>query len=135
MRRYLARPDNNQKGIAEGLRAVGATVQFLTAVGKGCPDLIVGFKNRNFLFEIKNPKAMRGKPSTLRPNDLQEKWHAAWRGQVAVVTTLQQALDVLNPPLCGGRDAGHDPTFNFAQSRREPAAPGPDRDHARRRST
>ena len=101
MRRYSARVDDNQKAIAEGLRAAGASVQFLHAVGKGCPDLLVGFKNKNFLFEVKNLAALRGKAQAGQLTAHEKIWHSAWRGQVAVVTTLQQALDVLNPPNPG----------------------------------
>jgi len=36
-----ARTDANQSEIVAGLRAIGATVQPLHAVGKGCPDLMV----------------------------------------------------------------------------------------------
>jgi len=95
MRRF-ARADDNQKAIAESLRAIGASVQFLHQVGKGCPDLLVGFKHRNFLFEVKNAAALRGKAQARRLTEDEEKWHAAWTGQVATIETLQQALDVLN---------------------------------------
>lgn len=37
-----AKVDKNQPEIVEALRAEGAVVQHLHAVGVGCPDLLVG---------------------------------------------------------------------------------------------
>jgi hypothetical protein len=36
------------------LRSAGATVQSLAGVGKGVPDLLVGFKGQTLLFEVKD---------------------------------------------------------------------------------
>ena len=46
--------DSNQTRVVKALRELGATVQHLHAVGKGCPDIVVGYKNRNYLLEIKD---------------------------------------------------------------------------------
>ena len=47
------RVDMNQPEIVADLRGIGATVQHLHMVGKGCPDILVGFRGNNWLFEIK----------------------------------------------------------------------------------
>jgi hypothetical protein len=73
--------------IVGGLLRCGASVQSLAAVGKGCPDIVVGFRGRTYLMEIKNPD-QRGAKLT----EDQEKWHREWRGQVVVVETVEQAL-------------------------------------------
>jgi len=74
---YAKKIDANQPRIVLYLRARGATVQILSAVGKGCPDLLVGWQGRNHLLEAKAPK---GK---LTPD--QVLWHAQWQGSVAIV--------------------------------------------------
>jgi len=58
------------------LRTIGATVLDLSQVGFGCPDILVGFRRRNFLVEIKNPDTY-GKLS-----DDQNEFHDAWRGEI-----------------------------------------------------
>lgn len=52
--RRAARVDANQAAIAEALRSCGATVQLIHTVGKGCPDLLVGFGGINLLLEVKD---------------------------------------------------------------------------------
>ena len=80
----------NQATIVEALRAVGATVVSLAPIGKGVPDLLVGFGGGTYLLEVKN-RAGRG----LRLTDDQARWHTGWRGHVAVVSTVAEALGVI----------------------------------------
>lgn len=93
--RRAARTDANQLHISRGLRQIGASVQILSAVGGGCPDLLVGFQGRNVLLEVKRPKGPRGGVTgrTLTPDQVQ--WHRSWRGQVAQVHTLTDALAIV----------------------------------------
>ena len=90
--RRAAKVDANQALIVGALRACGATVQILAAVGKGCPDLLVGFKGRNLLMEVKDG---RRPPSERKLTPDQIEWHAAWAGQVVVVENVEQALAAL----------------------------------------
>jgi Holliday junction resolvase len=46
--------DANQASIVSALRAVGASVVDLSAVGRGVPDLLVGFRGQTYLLEVKN---------------------------------------------------------------------------------
>jgi hypothetical protein len=78
------RSDHNQAGIVAALRAVGASVQDLHELGKGCPDLLVGYRGVNYLLEVKGE---RGK---LTPAE--SAWLASWAGQAVVVETIPQAL-------------------------------------------
>lgn len=78
--------DANQRAIVAALQAVGATVHSLHEVGRGCPDILVGFRGQNFLLEIKNPDTHG------RLTKQQLEWHAAWRGQVDVVWDEGEAL-------------------------------------------
>jgi Holliday junction resolvase len=78
------RVDDNQSKVVKALRDLGATVQHLHAVGKGCPDIVVGFKGKNLLLEIKD-----GDKKVLTPD--QVNWHKLWKGQVNVVTSVEEA--------------------------------------------
>lgn len=99
MTRYAAQVDANQAAIVSALRGIGATVAPLHRVGGGCPDLLVGFRGRNLLIEVKDG----GKPPSARKlNDLQADWHGGWKGQVAVVEDADAAVAiVLGMPLRG----------------------------------
>jgi hypothetical protein len=87
--RRAARTDGNQSWIVEGLRRAGATVQPLHAVGAGCPDLLVGFRGRNWLLEVKDPSKPKS-DQVLTPD--QVTWHGGWRGRAVVVKSLEDAL-------------------------------------------
>lgn len=54
MPRRAARTDANQSLIVSGLRSGGAFVVVLSAVGRGVPDLLVGFRGRWILLELKD---------------------------------------------------------------------------------
>lgn len=90
--RRRARVDENQPEIVEALRKMGATVQHLSAVGQGCPDLLVGYEGLNLLMEIKWPL---GTPSQRELTPAQKVWHKKWRGHVAVVTSAAEAVRFL----------------------------------------
>lgn len=90
--RRAARIDANQPEIVAALRGVGAAVQPLHAVGKGCPDLLVSHRMVNYLIEIKDGAKP---PSARRLTPDQLEWHDAWRAPVHIVTTVEDALDVI----------------------------------------
>ena len=81
--------DANQREIVAALRAVGASVQHLHAVGQGCPDLLVGFRGRCFTLECKDGSLP---PSARKLTPAQQDWHRDWRGHAAVVLTAEDAL-------------------------------------------
>lgn len=88
--RRAAKVDGNQEPIVTALRAVGATVHSLAAVGKGCPDLLVGYRLATYLLEVKDPDQA---PSKRRLRASQVDWHDYWRGgRVVVVLTAGDAL-------------------------------------------
>ena len=84
------RSDENQAEIIEGLRRIGCSVQVLSSVGHGCPDLLVGFRGTNVLIEVKNVSG-RGR----RLTEDEQRWHDEWRGQADVVTNLEEAIEVM----------------------------------------
>lgn len=85
----MKRTDENQRKIVAALRAVGASVQDLSRVGKGCPDLLVGFRGRNYLLEVKNPERR------WKLTDDQVMWHRYWNGKAVVVRDSEEALAVI----------------------------------------
>ena len=81
------RVDANQAAIVADLRAMGASVQHLHEVGDGCPDILVGFRNVNYLFEIKGPKGLLTRK--------QRDWHDGWRGQAWIISSIKHALEIM----------------------------------------
>lgn len=82
--RRAAKTDKNQKEIVGALRMAGCTVTDLSAVGEGCPDLVVGRAGHNYLLEVKGPKG--------KLTEAQHEWRARWNGQCATVRTIAEAL-------------------------------------------
>lgn len=89
--RHAKRTDDNHKELVEELRQVlrGATVFDASGAGNGFPDLVVGWRGRNYLFEVKDG----AKPASRRKlTDAQEKFHAQWQGQVSVVHSAAELV-------------------------------------------
>lgn len=83
--------DSNAGQIRRALVDAGATVEYIVrAAGpglQGVPDLVVGYKDVNYLIEVKRPgEKLSGD---------QPEWHARWRGQKAVATSPEEALKVI----------------------------------------
>ena len=87
------RIDDNQQTIVNILRTTGATVVSLSGVGKGVPDLLVGFRGVTLLMEIKDGKKP---PSDRKLTTDQQKWHAEWKGgALAIVDSADSALRMI----------------------------------------
>ena len=83
------RVDCNQKDIVHALKTFGATVVDLSGVGKGCPDLLIGFKGTTYLIEIKKDNKAKFTPQQLQFNEL-------WAGGViARIQTIDEAIALL----------------------------------------
>lgn len=79
------RTDKNQLEIVQALKKIGAVVVDLSAVGKGVPDLLIGFRSKMFFLEIKT--------STGKLNTKQHEFHSMWTGTpIAVVRTVEEAF-------------------------------------------
>jgi Holliday junction resolvase len=88
-----AKIDANHEQVVSALRAAGASVQSLAGVGKGVPDLLVGFQGKTLLMEIKDG---RKTPSERRLSEDQARWHGAWNGgPLAIVDGVDAALRML----------------------------------------
>jgi len=86
------RVDDNQKEIVRNLRQLGCSVQSLSSLGKGCPDLLVGIKKRNWLIELKDGKKFSSQQK-LTPDEI--RWHQTWNGQVNVCNCIEQILEAI----------------------------------------
>ncbi len=86
------RVDANQKEVVAYLRQLGASVQMLHEVGRGCPDLLVGFRGINYLFELKNGANAK---SRQKLTDDELAWHAKWNGAVYVVSCPKQGAEIM----------------------------------------
>jgi hypothetical protein len=87
--RRAARIDGNQNEIVKHLRDHGASVQILSMVGKGCPDILVGWTTAagvrlNVIMEIKDGNAPQSQ-QRLTPDE--ERWFENWKGAAAVVNS------------------------------------------------
>lgn len=86
--RHKASLDANHTEIVAKLRHIGATVVDLAKVGKGCPDLLVGWRGKTYLMEIKT------KTGYVRAT--QEQFFRSWTGgHIAVVRSFDDAYTVL----------------------------------------
>lgn len=91
--RRAARVDGNQAEIVDALRRVGASVQSLASIGKGCPDLLVGYNGTTYLMEVKDPSKPKA-DIQLTPD--QRQWHKSWCGSsIAIVYGIEGAFKIL----------------------------------------
>jgi Holliday junction resolvase len=96
--RRASKVDENQSTIVAALRVVGCSVLPLHAVGQGCPDLLVARNGDMILLEVKDgnkPPSRR----TLTPD--QVEFHAAWRGRIAVVCSVREAMEAVGISASG----------------------------------
>ena len=98
MTRRASKVDRNQSEIVGMLRTVGCTVQLLHKVGGGCPDLLVGYHGQNFMLEVKDGELPPSGRKLTLPQDV---WHSGWRGHVAVVKDVREALDAIGIGVTG----------------------------------
>ncbi len=84
-----ARVDANQKSIVAVLRKMGATVLHLHTLGKGAPDILVGHQGKNALVEIKDGSKP---PSAQKLTPDEAAFHSEWRGQVAIINSVDDAI-------------------------------------------
>jgi Holliday junction resolvase len=83
----FAKVDLNQTEIVDALRKVGVSVQSLASIGRGCPDLVVAKGQQCWLIEVKGAKG--------KLTDDQVKWIGAWAGDVHIIRTVDDALQLV----------------------------------------
>ena len=87
------RVDGNQKAIIDALKKHDDSLSYclLHTVGKGVPDLLIGFKTKNgsssVLVEIKNKSG--------KLNQLQVQFFKDWKGPIIKVKSLEEIIEWL----------------------------------------
>src|SRR5258706_9543799 len=91
--RRAARTDDNQHELVEALKKIGAKCYF---IGKPV-DLLVGFRGRNMLLEVKRPDK-RGQESKITQE--QKDFIATWPGEVVRSEEHTSELQSLTNLVC-----------------------------------
>ena len=83
--RRAAKVDGNHRLVVAAFKALGCSVQSLAAVGKGVPDLLVGFAGLNHLVEVKDGRKVK---SARKQTPLQVVWASTWRAPRHLVESV-----------------------------------------------
>jgi hypothetical protein len=92
--RRWGKPDGNQAAIIEALEGIPeCSVLVLSAVGGGCPDLLIGYRGANLLVELKNPDVYYNPklPTMVK----QDEFRKTWKGRVIKAYTLKEIITEL----------------------------------------
>ena len=85
--------DANQSEIVKALQAIGACVIDLSASGKGVMDLLVCYRGKTHMIEVKN---MKGRGKVLTPAQIEMHRQIGEAGcEVHVVCTVDDAIAVV----------------------------------------
>lgn len=87
--RKIAKVDANQKAIVTELRKQGYSVAITSQLGSGFPDIVVGHKGINFMFELKDGSKP---PSQKKLTEDELAFSATWNGQYKVVETTEEII-------------------------------------------
>ena len=90
--RRIARTDDNQQLIVKQLRQLGCSVAITSMIGKGFPDLVIGYKNKNFLVELKDGAKTKSQKGLTMD---EAKFFTAWSGQVDKCESLDEICKVI----------------------------------------
>lgn len=89
----IKRTDANHKQIIDAIRKIPSLSVFSThMVGKGFPDIVIGYKGINYLVEIKDGEKTK---SQKKLTDDEIKFHQSWFGQIIVCECVQDVLQLL----------------------------------------
>lgn len=92
--RYAKRTDDNHRWVVDEFRKAmpDASLFDASGTGDGFPDLVVGWRGANYLFEVKDPEKC---PSARSLTDAQKDFHTPWQGQVNVVHSAAEMCAVI----------------------------------------
>lgn len=89
----IKRTDRNHAEIIKALRKIQNISVFSThEIGKGFPDIVVGYKGINYLIEIKDGNKS---PSARKLTDHELEFHLNWCGQCAIVKNIDELLKII----------------------------------------
>ena len=87
------RTDSNHKEIIDCCRKIPSISVFSThMVGKGFPDIVIGYKGLNYLVEIKDGKKSK---SQKKLTDDEISFHELWKGQIIVAENINDIMRML----------------------------------------
>jgi hypothetical protein len=90
--RTAARVDANQPEIVKALRAIGASVLVMSQL-KNCFDLLIGYRGRTFLFEVKDGSKP---PSARKLTPGEQEFKDSWKGsEYHIVLSVEQAIEIV----------------------------------------
>ena len=81
------RVDKNQNNIVEELRNLGFSVEIISKLGKGKPDLLVGINNITLLVEVK----MEANEKNLTKDE--KVFKSKWKGSYLIADNVMQICD------------------------------------------
>lgn len=84
--------DANQSTIVRELRQAGCSVAVTSNLGDGFPDLVVGWRGVNYLFEIKDGTLP---PSGRKLTKEELEFRKTWTGQYYVIESTTNALEAM----------------------------------------
>jgi hypothetical protein len=86
--RYDSRVDENQSGLIQAARDMGASVLLLHRVGNSTPDILIGYHGIDQLVEVKTVKG--------ELSDGQAKFIREWNGRkVKVARTVHDIIGIV----------------------------------------
>lgn len=91
---YARKIDSNQTEIVNTFRQLGASVSVTSAVGKGFPDLVVGYAGRTMLVEVKSRAKAAHTPDQLA-------FQSTWKGNYFTVRSREDAIALINQIMKG----------------------------------
>ena len=97
--RRAARVDSNHSELVRFARSLGAIIEVIPGSNSspGRPDLLVGFRGRTFLLEVKDGSKP---PSERELSDNEQKQQVSWNlhcpGIYRIVTSPKDALDAIS---------------------------------------
>ena len=107
MIRRASKVDANHSEIVAAFRQMSCSVQDLSRVGEGCPDLLVGFRGAHgeicVAVEVKDGSRP---PSGRKLNARQMIWFNSWQGAAEVVESVEQVAELVNSYRRGSRAKG-----------------------------
>ena len=89
--RRRAKVDGNQARVVAALRQIpGVSVEpGLAQLGKGAPDLLVGYQGQTWPVELKDPAQI---PSKRKLTEDEVRWAARWSGSYILATDAETIL-------------------------------------------
>lgn len=90
--RRRAKVDANHGDVVKALRQIGCSVTDLSRLGQGVPDLLVGYRSKNILLEVKDGAKTA---SRRKLTDDEASWMLLWKGRAHVVNSVAEAIGVV----------------------------------------